>query len=124
LKMADGGRFNANLGGSDSLTSAPVSSFGFLNSAPAAVSITGSTLEVAPQKSFSVIAGNITMDSDSTTATLPTIGGQGSRVNLLSVQSPGEAQLDVTSLDTSIDIAQFATLGQIVLTVPNIDTSG
>ena len=31
LKLAGGGRFNANLGGGDVLTSAPVSAFGFLN---------------------------------------------------------------------------------------------
>src|SRR5438105_7702984 len=79
VKMADGGRFNANLGGGDTLTSAPVSSFGFLNSAPAGVSMIGSTLDVASQKSFSAAAGSITMN-----------GGrvQGSRVNLVSVKFP------------------------------------
>src|SRR6266513_353801 len=42
LKLVGGGRFNANLGGGDVLRSAPVSAFGFLNSAPAPVSFTGS----------------------------------------------------------------------------------
>src|SRR6266704_3421238 len=42
LKLVGGGRFNANLGGGDVLTSAPVSAFGFLSSAPAPVSIAGS----------------------------------------------------------------------------------
>src|SRR5262249_21688725 len=42
LNLVGGGRFNANLGGGDVLTSAPVGAFGFLNSAPAAVSFTGS----------------------------------------------------------------------------------
>src|SRR4029077_20400364 len=36
VKMVGGSRVNANLGGQDTLTSAPVSSFGFLNAAPAA----------------------------------------------------------------------------------------
>src|SRR5438132_240994 len=61
LKLADGGKFNTSLGGRDVLTSAPVSAFGFLTSAPAPVSITGSTLNVASQKSFSLVAGDITM---------------------------------------------------------------
>src|SRR5438270_8538039 len=38
LKLVGGGRFNANLGGSDVLTSAPVSAFGFLSTAPAPIS--------------------------------------------------------------------------------------
>src|SRR5438094_7240821 len=70
LKLVGVGRFNANLGGGDVLTSAPVSAFGFLK-APVGVSITGSntvdafgsivpgqSLTVAPQKSFSIVAGD------------------------------------------------------------------
>src|SRR5438067_8052386 len=41
LKLADGGKFNTSLGGGDVLTSAPVSAFGFLNTAPGQVSTTG-----------------------------------------------------------------------------------
>src|SRR5206468_13027931 len=41
LKLVGGGKFNANLGGSDVLTSAPVSAFGFLNTAPRGVAIVG-----------------------------------------------------------------------------------
>src|ERR1700730_3107560 len=67
VKMVGGGRFNANLGGGDTLTSAPVSAFGFLNGAPAGISVTGSTLNVAPQQSFSVVAGDIGMKGGSHT---------------------------------------------------------
>src|SRR5262249_23506958 len=52
VRMADGGKFNASLGGGDSLTSAPVSAFGFLNPAPASISVAGSTLNVAPHQVF------------------------------------------------------------------------
>src|ERR1041385_7497885 len=83
LKLADGGKINTSLGGGDVLTSAPVSAFGFLSTAPAAVSVTGSTLNIAPQKSFSAVAGDITMTGGR-------IAGQGSRVNLISVKSAGE----------------------------------
>src|SRR6266576_2679894 len=74
LNLVGGGRFNANLGGGDVLTSAPVSAFGFLNSTPKGVSIVGNNhldpkgnlvaspvLNVAPAKSFSIVAGDITM---------------------------------------------------------------
>ena len=117
LKLADGGRFNASLGGGDVLTSAPVSAFGFLNSAPAAVSVTGSTLNVASQKVFSAVAGDITMSGGA-------ISGEGSRVNLVSVQSAGEAKLDATAIDTAVDVTPFTAMGTIDLTDFTLNTNG
>ena len=131
LKLVGGGRFNANLGGGDVLTSEPVSAFGFLNAAPAPVSITGSNtlgsdgspvsgpggLGVAPQKSLSVVAGDISMNSG-------TITGPASRVNFVSVKSPGEVQLDATDINSAADVAQFTALGNINLHLALIDTSG
>ena len=117
LKLVGGGRFNANLGGGDVLTSEPVSAFGFLNSAPAPVSITGSTLNVASQKSFSAVAGDITMNGG-------TISGEGSRVNLVSVKSPGEVGLDATNINSPIDVTQFTAMGDIDLTNFTVNTSG
>jgi large exoprotein involved in heme utilization and adhesion len=108
LKLVGGGRFNANLGGDNMLTSAPVSAFGFLTNAPAPVSITGSTLNVASQKSFSAVAGDISINGG-------TISGAGSRVNLVSVKSPGEVGLDSTTIKGSIDVTQFTIMGDINL---------
>ena len=118
LKLVGGGRFNANLGGGDVLTSAPVSAFGFLNNAPAPVSVTGSTLNVASQKVFSAVAGDITLSGGK-------ISGEGSRVNLMSVKSPGEVQLDATNMNSAVDVSQFTVMGTIDLTnFAQIDTSG
>src|ERR1041385_1872390 len=61
LKLADGGRFNASLGGGDVLTSAPVSAFGFLNPNVGSVSINGSSLNMPDGKSFAVIGGDISV---------------------------------------------------------------
>src|SRR5437762_58723 len=47
LKLVGSGRFNANLGGTDVLTSAPVSAFGFLNAPPASITFQQSQLNVA-----------------------------------------------------------------------------
>src|SRR5439155_26050776 len=96
LKLVGGGRFNANLGGTDVLTSASVNAFGFLNSAPAPVSVMGSTLNVASQKVFSAVAGDITINGGQ-------IIGEGSRVNLVSVKSPGEVALDATNINSTVD---------------------
>ena len=96
VKLADGGRFNTSLGGNDMLTSAPVSAFGFLNAMPASVSIAGSTLNIAPQKSFSDVAGDIRINGGK-------IRGGGSRVNLVSVKSSGEvAPIHPTSIAQSM----------------------
>jgi len=117
LKLVGGGRFNANLGGHDTLTSAPVNAFGFLSTAPAAVPVSGSTFYVAPHKSFSVVAGDIPMNGSAIT-------GIGSRVNLVSVKSPGEVQLDASNINSAIDVSQFTALGNINLNLTLIDTSG
>src|SRR5439155_6399517 len=51
--------------------------------------------------------------------------GEGSRVNLVSVKSPGEVQLDATSINSAVDVSQFTALGTINLTnLALIDTSG
>jgi filamentous hemagglutinin family protein len=133
LKLAGGGRFNANLGGGDVLTSAPVSSFGFLNSAPAPVSIASGNntrdskgslipglggLSIAPHQSFSVVAGDIALNGG-------TVRGQGSRVNLVSVKSPGEVQLDATNINSPLDVSRFTAFGTISLSnLALIDASG
>lgn len=118
VKLASGGRFNASLGGQDVLTSAPVTAFGFLNSAPAPVSVINSRLNVAPTKCFSIVAGDIAVNGGA-------ISGQGSRANLVSVKSAGEVQLDITDFDSSIGITQFTGLGVIsLINSAKIDTSG
>lgn len=117
LKLADGGRFNANLGGGDLLSSAPVSAFGFLNAAPAAISFVGTNL-VAAQKAISAIGGDISIDGGA-------VGGQGSGINLISVRSAGEALLDSVNPNGPIDVNQFTLLGDIRLTNgARLDTNG
>lgn len=60
VTLASGVRFNANLGGTDFLTSAPVAAFGFLKSTPAPVSIVGSntfTGGMGPPNGFPIMPG-------------------------------------------------------------------
>ena len=131
VKLVGGGRFNANLGGQDTLSSAPVASFGFLNSAPASIFVVGNngsdsngnatyapSLNIAAGKSFSFIAGGIGMSGGKIT-------GEGSRMNLVSVHSAGEVILDATDINSSVDTSQFGVMGAIALiNLANIDASG
>jgi filamentous hemagglutinin family protein len=137
VKLASGGRFSTSLGGQDLLTSAPVTAFGFLNVRPAPVSITGDLasvgghsvaapiLNVAARESFSIVAGSITTGSSRNSFDQTTqIRGEGSRVNLVSVGSPGEVQLNPTDINSAVVVSEFTELGEIDLNNVGIDTSG
>jgi filamentous hemagglutinin family protein len=108
LKMADGGRFNASLGGGDNLTSAPISAFGFLNSNPAAVSMANATLNAAPGQSFSVIAGDITLNGTQLSA-------PGGNVALFSARATGEVAYDVSAPSAHFRDSTLADFGNITI---------
>jgi filamentous hemagglutinin family protein len=61
VKLADGGKFNTNLGGDDMLTAGSVSAFGFVSNTPAPVSFSGSQLSVPAGTGMNVIAGDVTL---------------------------------------------------------------
>jgi filamentous hemagglutinin family protein len=118
LNLVGGGRFNAKIGDDSMLSSAPVSAFGFLNNAPGPVFVTDSTLKPASQKVFSAVAGDITLSGGK-------IIGEGSRVNLVSVKSPGKVQLDPANINSAVDVSQFPVMGTISLADNAlIDTEG
>ncbi|HKT33467.1 MAG TPA: filamentous hemagglutinin N-terminal domain-containing protein [Nitrospira sp.] len=104
LRLADGARFNAvpNAVSDALLSPAPVAAFGFLGSNPAAIAIQGSTLQVAPGQSISLVGGNqgfIATDPD-TGNPIPVPGGvtmtggkllaPSGQINVASVAGPGE----------------------------------
>jgi hypothetical protein len=68
LKLVGGGRFNANLGGQDVLTSAPVSSFGFLGPQPGSLSFEQSQLTMPHNTGLRVVGGDINLNGASLTA--------------------------------------------------------
>ena len=108
LKLVDGGKFNTSLGGGDVLTSAPVSAFGFLNAAPAPVSIANATLRVAPGKSFSVVAGDITLDG--TQLSVP-----GGNASLFSARASGEVAYDPSDSGAHFRESSLSAFGNITL---------
>ncbi len=111
LKLSDGGRFDAKNPAADSLTSAPVSAFGF--TAPARVRFNRTALTFADHSTFSVVAGNIDIVGNGVGAP-KTIGGDGVSINLLSLRGAGEARLPGAVTTGLVD--GFSTLGDISLT--------
>jgi len=103
LKLAGGGRFNANLGGGDVLTSAPVSAFGFLNAPPASVTFQQAQLNVAANAGLRVVGGDVSLDGASLIA-------PGGMLAIVSLGSGGqEVPFDVTGAGTT----SFSATGHI-----------
>ena len=95
LKLADGGRFNANPNSTavDILTSAPVASFGFLGSDPGAITVQGSQLTLTEGAGISLVGGNIMIEPgtpEGGTAQPARLRAPGGQINLASAASPGE----------------------------------
>ncbi len=58
LRLTDTEIFHVSPGATSVLTSASVAAFGFLGSNPAAIAVQGSTLEMQPGQSISLVGGN------------------------------------------------------------------
>ncbi|MFZ1804656.1 MAG: filamentous hemagglutinin N-terminal domain-containing protein, partial [Nitrospira sp.] len=104
ITLADGVRFNAipNVAADSLLSAAPISTFGFISSAPAAISSQGSTLIVRPKQSLSLVGGNreviythpdteaATSIPSGVTVTAGRLSAPGGQINIASVASSGE----------------------------------
>ncbi len=87
LKLSDGGRFHAVPSPTtDSLTSAPVSAFGFLSDSAALVRFDGTRITTATGKNLSLIAGKIVLDA----ATLAAPSG---RLSMVSTAAKGSVPI-------------------------------
>ena len=126
LRLADGGRFNANAntGSADILTAAPVAAFGFLGSNPGAISLQGSQLAVAEGTGISLVGGDITAQGGTLTAP----SGQ---INLVGVKQlsnsnvPGEVLVNGSGQGATFTPTGFATSGLISLSQGStIDVTG
>jgi len=103
LRLADGGIFSANPQQATVLTSAPVVAFGFLGPVPAAISFDRSQMQVQDGKTFSVIAGDVSLSG----ATLRAPGG---RMQIAAVGTAGEV-----IEQPSLQLDAFSRLGEIHL---------
>ncbi len=122
LRMTDGARFHADLARPSTLSLAPVEAFGFTVPRPVAISIQGSTLQVASGQSLSIIGGNIDITQAGTGALLRAPSGQ---IVLASVGSAGEVVESAQGRVPSLDVTSFTALGDITVSGSSMSvTSG
>ena len=117
LKLSDGGRFDAATPASDSLTSAPVSAFGFLGT-PADIALDRSQITAQTGKGVSLIGGKISMTGTSTTSA-KIIAPEG-RVDIVAAKA-GELPADVSRLTRAE--SRVAT-GEMNFIRSTVDTGG
>ena len=101
LRLGKNGRFNASHPKNSLLTVAPPSAFGFLDESPAGIKIYGS-LTIGNEKAISLIGGDLTLQDNHLIA-------RSGQVNLVSVASSGEVQLDPENLSDNV-FEQFGTI--------------
>ncbi len=133
---SDAGIFHADTTATSLLTSASVAAFGFLGSNPAAIAVQGSTLEMQPGQSISLVGGNDGFTStDSGTGSSPsapngvtltggTLLAENGQVHIASVASQGEVLAGTLEYAPNINRHSFGELGTIQISQSNIDTSG
>lgn len=108
LRHADGTLFNAIPNAlPEVLSLAPVATFGFLGSNPAAIAVQGSTLAVLPGQSISLVGGKVVIEAGAQLSA-PT-----GKIQIASTASAGE--FDVATLGSlpNVDGASFTSFGTI-----------
>ena len=121
LTFTDGVRFSAtHPTDGDSLTSAPLKSFGFLNAAPGKIEFNGATINSAPGKGFFAIAGPIAFDTS-------TITNDSGPLTLISVNRPTEVLPGASAKDTGRTATRRPKKDEdtgIFLYISNLTTAG
>jgi filamentous hemagglutinin family protein len=130
LRLADGARFNAIPGPMDaSISSAPVAAFGFLGSNPAAITVQGGQLAVAPGQALSLVGGDLTIQGVTMVeegAVQPVqLSAAGGRLAFASVASPGEILAGTLETAPNVNGQSFGTLGTVQISHKAVlDSSG
>lgn len=126
VRLGEEGRFYTNVANPSTLTVAPPSVFGFLDQRSATIAIQGSFLRTLTGKTLSLVSGDVSMQDG-------TLFAPSGRINLASVASEGEV-----NLDSNLTMNSFGKLGKIDIslsswdklkqnegnTLANIDASG
>ena len=118
VKLADGGRFDAQTPSNSVLTSAVPAAFGFLSQQPAPIAIDHSNLAVSEGRTVSLIGGDLTMTGGSVSA-------PSGRINVASVVASGEVIPEAPGEPPTLDVGSVAKLGNITLSGgAQVSTSG
>ncbi len=109
VNLSDGGVFHSSLGAKDTLTSAPVSGFGFDGTAPpASVGFRGSQLSLRPGAGLNVIAGDVILDGASIIA-------PSGNLAFFSAASGGEVPFSLAAPGSNFGATTVGTLGTVSL---------
>jgi filamentous hemagglutinin family protein len=118
LRFDDGAKFFANPSQGSILSVAPVAAFGFLSETPSPISIQRSGLRVPPDRTLSVIGGDIQFvgnPGDPIPVRGVLIAPMG-RINIASVASPGEVIPNNSTAAPDLHVDSFTRLGNISIT--------
>ncbi|MBK9306575.1 MAG: filamentous hemagglutinin N-terminal domain-containing protein [Nitrospira sp.] len=115
IRFADSARFNAipSVATDTLLSTAPVAAYGFLGSAPGAITVRGSQLNVLEGHTITLVGGDITIQNgplgNGSTQPARLSAPQG-HINLATTQSPGEF-LDSLAAAPNVNGASFRSYG-------------
>src|SRR5215831_9763243 len=117
LRMSDGAKFYADPVQPSVLSVANVAAFGFINPQPVAISVEGSTLQVASGQTLSLIGGDVQITGTGLVSNFPTLGAPSGRIQIASVASPGEVVIsNAPAVGADLDVSSFSKLGSIAVT--------
>jgi filamentous hemagglutinin family protein len=120
LKLNDNVRFDAipNIGTDALLSSAPVASFGFLDSNPGTIEIRGSQLAVQDGQDISLVGGDIVIQSgtpDGGPTQAAQLSSQSGNIFLASTASPGEFHAGTFESSPNVNGKSFNSYGSLSL---------
>ena len=99
VRFGDGATFNATTPAISTLTIASPEAFGFLGSSPGAITVDGSSMEIAPGETLSLVGGDIDISGGAGA----TIRAEGGKINLIAVSSANEVNVADASTGSVAD---------------------
>src|SRR4030095_692966 len=115
LRFADGAAFFTDLGRQSSLSVADVTAFGFLRAPTAGITVNGSSLQVDPGKTLSLVGGDIQISGGASVGNAGSLVASSGRIELASVASAGEGTLVNAAGAPDLGVTSFSRLGSITI---------
>ena len=103
IRLSDGARFQATNPDGSTLSAAPPAAFGFLNAAPPAITVNGSTLGVNSGQTLGLVGGPVTINNGAT------LSAPSGTIHVTSAAGAGEVPVD----PANVSALTVATLGSV-----------
>jgi filamentous hemagglutinin family protein len=112
LRFADGAVFFADLGRQSALSVADVAAFGFLRAPTAGITVNGSSLQVDPGQTLSLVGGGIEVSGGASAGNVGALVANSGRIEIASVASAGEVTLVNAAGTPDLGVTSFSRLGE------------